>query len=72
MSQTIRCKQRSKSRAATGKDKSRRMADVFLRHVLRNDAKREARAEMREYDREVNKVRPHHTSDRTITVFRRG
>jgi hypothetical protein len=27
---------------------------------------------MREYDREVNKVRPHHTSDRTITVFRRG
>lgn len=72
MSQTIRCKQRSKSRAATGKDKASRMADVFMARVLRNDHKRVVRAEMRAYDREVNKARPHHTSDRTITVFRRG
>ena len=72
MSQTIRCKERSNSKRSQAVRKSARMADVFMRAVLRDDRKREARAEMRAYDREVNKVRTHHTNDRTITVFRRG
>jgi len=69
---TIRFKERSASKKSASCRKAERMADTFMRAVYREDHKREARAEMRAYDREVNKAREHHTSDRSITVWRRG
>jgi hypothetical protein len=46
------------------------MEDVFMRAVYRQDRIREARAEYRDYDREVNKTRSHHGRGR-MTVYRR-
>ena len=68
----IRTRLRSNVKRSTAARKSERMAEVFMRAVLRDDRKREARAERDAYDREVNKRRPHHSGDGRITVIRRG
>ena len=67
----IRTRLRSNVKRSNNVRKSRRMAEVFMRAVLRDDRKREARAEARAYDREVNCDRPHHSGDGRITVWRR-
>ena len=69
---TIRFKERSASKKSNSVRKSERMADVFMRAVYREDRQREARAERKAYDREVNCDRPHHSGDGRITVIRRG
>ena len=68
---TIRFKERSASKKSNSVRKSERMADVFMRSVYREDRRREARAEARAYDREVNCDRPHHSGNGRITVWRR-
>ena len=67
----IRTRLRSNVKRSNAVTKSRRMADVFMRAVTREDRQREARAEARAYDREVNTDRPHHSGNGRITVFRR-
>lgn len=67
----IRTRLRSNVKRSNSVRKSRRMAEVFMRAVTREDHKREARAEARAYDREVNCDRPHHSGDGRITVWRR-
>ena len=69
---TIRFKERSASKKSNSVRKAERMADTFMRAVYREDHKREARAEMRAYDREVNCDRPHHSGNGRSTVWRRG
>ena len=68
--QVIRTRLRSNVKRSNAVRKSDRMADVFMRAVLRDDRKREARAEARAYDREVNKAREHHSGNGRITVWR--
>ena len=68
---TIRFKERSASKKSNSVRKAERMADTFMRAVYREDRQREARAEARAYDREVNCDRPHHSGNGRITVFRR-
>ena len=68
----IRTRIRSNVKRSASVRKSERMADVFMRAVLRDDRKREARAERDAYDREVNRTRDHHSGDGRITVIRRG
>ena len=67
----IRTRHRSSVKKYLSVKKSERMAAAFLRHVYQGDRQREARAEFRAYDRQVNKTRDHHTGDGRITVFRR-
>ena len=67
----IRTRLRSNVKRSNNVRKASRMADVFMRAVTADDRKREARAEMRAYDREVNCDRPHHSGNGRITVFRR-
>ncbi len=66
----IRSKLRSNVKKSQSVRKSSRMEDVFMRAVYRQDRVREARAEYRDYDREVNKTRSHHGRGR-MTVYRR-
>ena len=68
----IRTRLRSNVKRSNAVTKAARMADVFMRAVTREDRQREARAEARAYDREVNCDRPHHSGDGRITVIRRG
>ena len=67
----IRTRLRSNVKRSNNVRKASRMADVFMRAVTADDRKREARAEARAYDREVNCDRPHHSGNGRITVFRR-
>ena len=67
----IRTRLRSNVKRSNAVTKAARMADVFMRAVTADDRKREARAEARAYDREVNCDRPHHSGNGRITVFRR-
>ena len=66
----IRSKLRSNVKKSNSVRKSSRMEDVFMRAVYREDRIRVARAEYRDYDREVNKTRSHHGRGR-MTVYRR-
>ena len=66
----IRSKLRSNVKKSNSVRKSSRMEDVFMRAVYRQDRIREARAEYRDYAREVNKTRSHHGRGR-MTVYRR-
>ena len=68
----IRTRLRSNVKRSNNVRKASRMADVFMRAVTADDRKREARAEARAYDREVNRTRDHHSGDGRITVIRRG
>ena len=68
----IRTRLRSNVKRSNNVRKASRMADVFMRAVTADDRKREARAEARAYDREVNRTREHHSGDGRITVIRRG
>ena len=67
----IRTRLRSTVKRSNAVTKAARMADVFMRAVTADDRKREARAEARAYDREVNRTRDHHSGDGRITVIRR-
>ena len=66
----IRSKLRSNVKKSNSVRRASRMEDVYMRAVYREDRQREARAERRVYDREVNKTRSHHGKGR-MTVFRR-
>ena len=66
----IRSKLRSTVKKSNSVRRASRMEDVYMRAVYREDRQREARAERRGYDREVNKTRSHHGKGR-MTVFRR-
>ena len=70
--QVIRTRLRSNVKRSNAVRKSDRMSDVFMRHVLANDARRVRRAEDREADRALNStVREHHSGNGRITVWRR-
>ena len=73
--QVIRCKERSNVKKSNNVRKADRMATAFMRNVLRDDRRREARAR-RAADREVvnaicdeNECRAE--GDRSIRVWRR-
>ena len=72
MAHFIRTRLRSNVKRSNNVRKASAMADVFMRAVYRDDRKRLARAERADYDREVNKVRDHHSGNGRITVWRRG